>query len=106
LSAPIDRGIFATVFVELSKDFDVAACFSQYYSDKPLIRIRNETPELRFVRGSAFADITTHQKDKLGVILIAIDNLGKGASSQALQATNLSYGFPETTGILTSNLHL
>ncbi len=105
LSAPVDRGIFATIFVELSKDFDLASCFSQYYTDKPFIRIRNESPELRFVRGSAFADITTHQKDNLGVILIAIDNLGKGASSQALQATNLSYGFPETTGILTSTLH-
>ena len=32
--------------------------------------------------------------------LVAIlDNLGKGASAQALQATNLSCGFPETAGI-------
>ena len=44
--------------------------------------------------------ISTYQEDNLGVILVAIDNLGKGASAQALQATNLSYGFPETTGIL------
>ena len=105
LSAPVDRGIFATVFVQLLERFDLSKCFSKYYENKPLIRIRKGTPELRFVRGSGFADISTHQQGTCGVILVAIDNLGKGASSQAIQATNLSYGFPETTGLFSSSLH-
>jgi len=106
LSAPVDRGIFATVFVQLKEYFDLSSCFTQYYEKKSLIRIRDNTPELRFVRGSAFADISTHQQGNSGVVLIAIDNLGKGAASQALQATNLSYGYPETTGLISSPLHL
>lgn len=106
LSAPVDRGIFATVFAETSDNFDPNACFSKYYDDKPLIRIRKGTPELRHIRGSAFADIAVHRNENTSVVLAAIDNLGKGASSQALQAANLSYGFPETTGLLSSSLHV
>ncbi|MEC7986467.1 MAG: N-acetyl-gamma-glutamyl-phosphate reductase [Myxococcota bacterium] len=99
LSAPVDRGIFATVFVEVPPQFSIEDCFRKYYEDKPLIRIRRDTPQLRWVRGTAFADIAIHQQDNQGVVLVAIDNLGRGASAQALQATNVSYGFPETTGI-------
>ena len=106
MSAPVDRGIFATVFVTLLERFDLSSCFAKHYGDKPLIRMRQNTPELRFVRGSAFADIATHQQETCGVVLVAIDNLGKGASAQAIQATNLSYGFPETTGFSSSTLHL
>ena len=99
LSAPVDRGIFATVFVEVPSGFDLQNCFLQYYQNKPLVRIRKNSPQLRFVRGTGFADLTIHQNHNQGVILVAIDNLGKGASTQALQATNLSFGFPETTGL-------
>ena len=106
MSAPVDRGIFATVFVSVFEGFDLSSCFTKYYEEKPFIRIRQNTPELRFVRGSGFADIATHQQGTSGVVLVAIDNLGKGASSQAIQATNLSYGFPETSGLLSSPLPL
>jgi N-acetyl-gamma-glutamyl-phosphate reductase len=32
-------------------------------------------------------------------VFSAIDNLGKGASTQAMQCLNLSFGLPETRGI-------
>ena len=36
-----------------------------------------------------------------GQVTTAIDNLGKGASGQALQCANLLVGFPETAGLAT-----
>ena len=33
------------------------------------------------------------------VVIVAIDNLGKGAAGQAVQNANLMLGLPETTGL-------
>ena len=33
------------------------------------------------------------------VVVVAIDNLGKGAAGQAVQCANLALGLPETAGL-------
>jgi N-acetyl-gamma-glutamyl-phosphate reductase len=38
-------------------------------------------------------------RDGSGVVLTAIDNLGKGMASQAVQNMNLALGLPETLGL-------
>jgi N-acetyl-gamma-glutamyl-phosphate reductase len=35
------------------------------------------------------------------IVVSAIDNLGKGASAQAVQCANLMFGLPETAGLPT-----
>ena len=100
VSAPIDRGIFATVFADVSADFDLKEAFLDAYKDSPMIRIRDESPNLRALRGTALTDISVHQDGESAVILVAIDNLGKGAASQAIQALNISLGFPDSEGLL------
>ena len=100
VSAPVDRGIFATIFADVHPEMDVQALFQDTYGDKPLIRLRTESPDLRLLRGTAMADISIFQDGTTVAILVAIDNLGKGASAQAIQALNISLGLEETTGLL------
>ena len=100
LSAPLDRGIFATIFADVRSDFDVRDHFEKAYSESALVRIREASPELRMLRGTALADISVYQDGETAAILVAIDNLGKGAAAQAIQALNISLGLPETEGLL------
>ena len=100
LSAPIDRGIFATLFADVAINVDVDELFQQAYSGKPLVRLRHGSPDLRTLRGTAMADISIHQDNTTVAVLVAIDNLGKGAAAQAIQALNISLGFSETEGLL------
>jgi N-acetyl-gamma-glutamyl-phosphate reductase len=98
-SAPLDRGILATAFVPF--DGDPVAAFSRFYADRPLIRLRSspEKVEVRLVRGTAFADVAVAAGEGLAVSVVAIDNLGKGAAAQAVQAANLALGLPEALGL-------
>ena len=91
---------FATIFADVHPKIDVQAIFQNTYGDKPLIRLRAESPDLRVLRGTAMADISIFQDGTTVAILVAIDNLGKGASAQAIQALNISLGLEETTGLL------
>lgn len=96
-SAPLDRGILVTAFVPVAGD--ARAAIGDAYAGRPLIRLREGSPELRHVRGTAFADLSVHQDGGMAVVLVAIDNLGKGAAAQAVQCFNLAAGLPEAAGL-------
>jgi N-acetyl-gamma-glutamylphosphate reductase len=97
ISAPIDRGILATAFVACRDD--AAAIVAGAYAGAPLVRVRQDPPEVRHVRGTAFADVSVTQRDGTAVVLSAIDNLGKGAASQAVSCLNLVHGLPVDRGL-------
>jgi N-acetyl-gamma-glutamyl-phosphate reductase len=63
-----------------------------------------QLPEIKFVVNSPFADIGLLVDEESGqaVIISALDNLLKGAASQALQNANLALGLAEGAGIETS----
>jgi N-acetyl-gamma-glutamyl-phosphate reductase common form len=90
VSAPVDRGILATCFVPCSATVDATALLEEAYSDRPLIRLREHSPELRLVRGTAFADIAAFRQGGTVAVICAIDNLGRGAASQAVQSLELA----------------
>ena len=100
-SAPMDRGIFLTAFVPISPGLSAEAVVVDAYAAQPLVRLRSETPELRHVRGTAFADLAVHQQHQTATILVAIDNLGKGAAAQAVQWANRALGLPDARGLVT-----
>lgn len=99
LSAPIDRGILATAFVPLTADVDPGKLVRDAYAKSPLVRIREESPHLRHVRGTAFADLWVGTQHGHAVVIGAIDNLGKGAATQAVQCLNRMAGWPAHTGL-------
>ena len=52
------------------------------------------------VRGSNYVRIALYRKEpNLLVVLVVEDNLVKGSSGQAVQAMNILFGLPETTGL-------
>ncbi len=101
-SAPMVRGIFAAVQFALPEGLDQAglqARAEDVFRDAPLVRLVAESPRVGAVAGSAFADLAVAARDGSGVVLAAIDNLGKGMAAQAVQSMNLALGLPETLGL-------
>ena len=102
-SGPFARGIFTTLFIDLpdgTTEKQVQAAFAEEYANAPFVRVREGTPRISHVRGTNFCDVAVTVGEGLAVVLTAIDNLGKGMASQAVQNLNLMFGFPETTGLL------
>jgi N-acetyl-gamma-glutamyl-phosphate reductase len=103
-SGPWTRGIWGTAHVELPSGVtadDVATWFDDAYGTKPLVRLSPGTlPELLHVVGSPFCDLGWVVQGEHLVVGFALDNLLKGAASQAVQNFNLAHGLPETAGLL------
>lgn len=103
VSGPFARGIWITLSVKVGQEVDADAirmAFETSYSDFKLVRFRESLPQLKHVTGSAFTDIGFELQDEHLVVGVAIDNLGKGAASQAIQNMNLMAGFPDHEGLL------
>jgi N-acetyl-gamma-glutamyl-phosphate reductase len=101
-SAPMVRGIFASLQFPLPEGLDQAGLLARakdVFRDAPLVRLVADSPRVGAVAGSAFADVSVAARDGSGVVLAAIDNLGKGMASQAVQSMNLALGLPETLGL-------
>ncbi|MBC7794412.1 MAG: N-acetyl-gamma-glutamyl-phosphate reductase, partial [Clostridia bacterium] len=102
-SAPIVRGIFVTV--QLLDVPNARACFEKTYAKAPFVRLVEDTPRLVAVNGSNFVDIGVVTQGRATVILVALDNLGKGMASQAVQNMNLATGLGETDGLWHAATH-
>jgi N-acetyl-gamma-glutamyl-phosphate reductase len=99
-SAPVARGIFATLFLPGKPVARVRAAFDRAYGDEPLVDVIDGSPDLRTVQGTPRSVIGVAGDDERGtVVFSAIDNLGKGAASQAIQNMNCAMGIPETEGL-------
>ena len=62
--------------------------------------MRSGPPRLVDIVGTNFCDISVHVRERQLVVMSAIDNLGKGMASQAIQNLNILFGLPESTGLL------
>ncbi|MGL1956052.1 MAG: N-acetyl-gamma-glutamyl-phosphate reductase [Colwellia sp.] len=106
--APYKRGLLATVTLSLKAEItaeQVNTAFEQAYSDKPLVRLVNSWPQIGHVAHTPFADVHWQLDEEKHVLVVscAIDNLLKGASSQALQCFNISLGLPSEYSLLSVN---
>ena len=104
--APMPRGILATVTAKLKsnlKTADVQEMYRNFYNGEEFVSVlaSNQLPKTSAVLGSNSAQIQVAVDEHTNRIVIsaAIDNLGKGAASQAIQNANLISGFPEGTGL-------
>ncbi len=104
---PINRGILTTTYIGLRDGVsreDIHAVWRETFADAPFVRIfdGSQMPEIKFVANSPYCDIGCAVDEATGraIIVSTIDNLLKGASSQALQNANLALGFEEQAGIL------
>ncbi len=101
---PIDRGIIATTYSQPQGEMSeakVQEAFQDTYANEPFIRLRQQPPAVKDVRGANFCDIfaTYDERTHRIITVSAIDNLVKGASGQAVHNMNLMFGFAENSGL-------
>lgn len=102
---PMIRGMLSTIYVDLTEQAqqkDLQVLYEDFYKDERFVDVmpENSSPETRSVRGANELRIALYrpQPSKL-IILVAQDNLVKGAAGQAVQNMNLMFGFDEATGL-------
>lgn len=99
------RGIVLTMNLWLREAHTVAAlktCYRELYAAEPLVRIVDDAPWVSRIAGRHHVEIggfTVAQGGRRVVLVATIDNLLKGAATQAVQNLNLAFGFDELAGI-------
>lgn len=103
---PVSRGILSTCYASLTQSMDTAALqqlYAQRYAGEPFVRVHPEgdLPNILHVRGSNCCNIGVVSDPRTGraIIVSVIDNLLKGAASQAVQNMNLMQGWAEDSGL-------
>lgn len=111
--APMKRGMLATLHMDLIREASadqVHRLYTEAYETEPFVRVLplGQFPETRFVSGSNYLDVGVHvdKRTNRAIVVTALDNLGKGSSSQAIQAMNLMCGLPETAGLANPAFYL
>ncbi len=102
--APFQRGLIATVSVPTSADeVDVPSVLREFYAERPMVEVSSEPPSTRWVAGAHGAKLwgALDVHSSRIIVISVIDNLGKGAAGQAVQALNVAVGWPETLGLTT-----
>ncbi len=96
---PITRGMQANIYISNFKLTNAREILDNFYKDEYFVRIKNEATNVKDVGGTNFCDIFISQdKDSL-FINTSIDNLLRGASSQAVVNANIISGFKEDLSI-------
>ncbi len=96
---PATRGELVSVYGVLKDDIDPLEVLKEHYKDDPFIRIRETPVDIRSTAGTHFCDIFAARNGNALFVSSAIDNLLRGASSQALAAANLMCGYDEGMGL-------
>ncbi len=98
---PATRGELVSVYATLKEDIDPLEILKKHYENDAFIRIRENPVDIKSTAGTHFCDIFAMKNGNALFVNSAIDNLLRGASSQALVAANLMCGFSEGMGIPT-----
>ncbi len=101
---PIDQGLLASCYVSPVRELsaaDVRQLFLDAYAGEPFVELAEAPPGVRDVRETNLCRVHATVEPATGRVLVfaAIDNLWKGAASQAVQDLNLMLGLPEAEGL-------
>jgi N-acetyl-gamma-glutamyl-phosphate reductase len=103
---PISRGMLSTIYVTLPEGVSEAQVREQYeqmYADEPFVYLlpRGQVATMGHTTNTNFCAIglTPVPGTRTLIVTASIDNLGKGASSAAVQNMNVMFGWPETLGL-------
>ncbi len=96
---PVTRGMLVSVYATLKEEIDVETILEEAYKDSEFVRIRKTPVDIKSTAGTNFCDIYVKRNKKALFINSSIDNLLRGASSQAVVNANLMCGYEEGLGI-------
>ena len=103
--APHFRGITMTINLWLRHPMSreaVRAKYLDFYGAEPLVKIQDEAPWVSLIagrNGAAIGGFTVSADRRRVVVVATLDNLLKGAATQAMQNLNRALGLDEMTGI-------
>ena len=102
---PIPRGILSTIYVrfrEPQTHAAIAGVYRDFFNGSPLVRIYDKAlPQIQYSAYTNYADIGFQiaADGRRAIVVSCLDNLLKGASSQAVQNMNLMLGYREAEGL-------
>ena len=103
---PMNRGILTTIYAKPKQGVDPKAieeAYMEYYNNETFIRLlpQGKIAESRWVKGSNYCDISFKLDERTNQLILvsSIDNMMKGAASQAVQNMNIMMGWQEDLGI-------
>jgi N-acetyl-gamma-glutamyl-phosphate reductase len=101
---PLDQGELVSCYVtsaEKADRLDLENLYADAYAEEPFVELSATPPGVRDVRETNICRISVHRDERTGRVIVfgAIDNLWKGAASQAVQNLNVMLGLPEDEGI-------
>ena len=109
--APMPRGILATITAKLNKPMNSKEAhdlFTKHYAGEYFVDVLplGQMPKTGAVTGSnkVQMQVAVDEHTNRLVISVSLDNLGKGAASQAIQNANIITGFHEGSGLSTDGL--
>ncbi|NLC28802.1 MAG: N-acetyl-gamma-glutamyl-phosphate reductase [Campylobacteraceae bacterium] len=98
---PVTRGMLVSIYVQLKEQIDVVEILKKYYIKDAFVRVRTTPVTLKATAGTHFCDLFAKTQGKTLFISASIDNLLRGASSQAVVNANIMCGLDEYMGIPT-----
>lgn len=101
---PLDQGELVSCYVTTSEPWSqqrVDDAYARWARERPFVEVVAAPPGVRDVRDSNVCAICARADERTGKVFVfaAIDNLWKGAASQAVQNLNLMFGLAQTAGI-------
>jgi N-acetyl-gamma-glutamyl-phosphate reductase len=101
---PLDQGELVSCYVTRpsgARAGEVEDLYREMYESEPFVELTGSPPGVRDVRETNLCRISVHVDERTGrlIVFAVIDNLWKGAASQAVQNLNLMFGRPEGEGI-------
>jgi N-acetyl-gamma-glutamyl-phosphate reductase len=101
---PYDQGELVSCYVRTSDPVDISQLLGLYeerYGEEAFVEVTSDPPGVSGVRETNLCRIHLAQNEASGMVMAfaSIDNLWKGAASQAIQNLNLMLGLPEGEGI-------
>ncbi|HEY8865403.1 MAG TPA: N-acetyl-gamma-glutamyl-phosphate reductase [Solirubrobacteraceae bacterium] len=101
---PLDQGELVSCYVTPRRTLsqsELDDLYADTYADERFVELAREAPGVRDVRDTNICRISVHADERTGKVLVfgAIDNLWKGAASQAVQNLKLMFGLGEGAGI-------
>lgn len=103
---PISRGMFTTAYASLKSKLSTEQAYqimNEYYQGETFVKVLlpPQIPQTLHVRGTneCHMGVKVDERNNCIIVMAAIDNLGKGASTQAVQNMNLMAGLPEEAGL-------
>jgi len=102
---PIPRGILSTIYARFANpqtEDSISSVYRAFFAQSPMVRLYSRTlPQIQYSVRTNYADIgfQLSPDGRRAVIVSCLDNLLKGASSQAVQNLNIMNNWGEAEGL-------